>query len=690
MDLDGDDPPIGFNYLGRQGGATELTADMWRPEPDGWTATRAAAAIPMPLMHTLELNAVTVDSASGPRLHANWTWAPSALDDQQIARLSRLWSQALTGICAHVRAGGGGLTPSDIAPARLTQQQLDQLARQHRIADVLALTPVQQGLLFHANTASGSDDLYAGQLDIAIAGPLDAARLRDAVHAVVHRHPNLVARFCDRYDQAVQIIPAEPAPAWQVVELHGEEQIRQLGADERAAVCADLTESPALRVALVRTATDRHRLLLTNHHIVLDGWSMPILLGEIFAAYYGQRLPAPAPYRGFVDWLAERDLDAARAAWAEVFAGFDTPTLVGPQDPVELGPQQVETFTLPADLTRAVTDLARSCHTTVNTVLQAAFARLLCALTGQRDVVFGTTVSGRPAEVPGADTMVGLLINTVPVRANITATTSTVDLLHQLQGAYNHTLDHQHLALNEIHRITGQDKLFDTLFAYENYPIDAGALSGDQELAVTDITSRESTHYPLTVQAQPGSQLRLQIEYATRVFDDEDIATLIERMRRVLVAMTADPARPLSSIDVLDPAEHQRLHDWGARAVLDRPATRTSIPALFTAQAQRSPQAPAVTFEGRTTTYRELDEASNRLAHLLIGRGVGPGKRWRCCCRGPPTRSWRSWRCSRPGRPTCRSTPRCRRPASSSCSTTPRRPPRSPPPRWPARCAAAT
>ncbi|WP_155726095.1 condensation domain-containing protein, partial [Mycobacterium avium] len=143
--------------------------------------------------------------------------------------------------------------------------------------------------------------------------------------------------------------------------------------------------------------------------------------------------------------------------------------------------------------------------------------RLLCALTGQRDVVFGTPVSGRPAEVPGADTMVGLLINTVPVRANITATPSTVDLLHQLQGAYNHTLDHQHLALNEIHRITGQDKLFDTLFAYENYPIDAGALSGDQELAVTDITSRESTHYPLTVQAQPGSQLRLQIEYATRV-----------------------------------------------------------------------------------------------------------------------------------------------------------------------------
>ncbi|WP_297847969.1 non-ribosomal peptide synthetase, partial [Mycobacterium sp.] len=637
VDLDGAEPPIGFNYLGRQGGASELTADMWRPDQDGWSVTRAATSIPMPLMHTLELNAVTVDSEAGPRLHANWTWAPSALDDERISRLSRLWFEALAGICAHVRSGGGGLTPSDIAPARLSQQQLDQLARQHHIADVLALTPVQQGLLFHANTAPASDDLYAGQLDISVTGPLDPDRLRGAVHTVIARHPNLVARFCDRYDEPVQIIPADPAPAWQYIELDpadaaatadtaAGEAIQRLCAAERAAVCGDLAAQPAFRVALVRTASERYRLVLTNHHIVLDGWSMPILLGEIFAGYYGRRLPAAAPYRGFVTWLAERDLDAARAAWGEVFAGFDTPTLVGPQGRTQLGQQSVETFTLPADLTHAVGDLARSCHTTVNTALQAAFARLLCGLTGQRDVVFGTTVSGRPAEVAGADTMVGLLINTVPVRANITATTTTADLLDQLQGAYNHTLDHQHLALNEIHRITGQDTLFDTLFAYENYPIDASALSGNHELAVTDITSRESTHYPLTVQAQPGRELRLQVEYDTDVFDATRIATLIERLQRILAAMTTDPQRRLSSIDVLEAAEHERLDGWGDRAILTRPSTPTSIPALFTAQAARTPRAPAVTFEGRSMTYRELDEKSNRLAHLLIGRGVGPGE----------------------------------------------------------------
>ena len=147
VDLDGSDPPIGFNYLGRQGGAAELSGDLWRIGEE-WSVTGAATAIPMPLMHTVELNAVTIDTAVGPHLHANWTWAPSALDHEQIARLGRLWFEALAGICAHVRSGGGGLTPSDIAPARLGQQQIDELAREYEIADILPLTPLQQGLLF--------------------------------------------------------------------------------------------------------------------------------------------------------------------------------------------------------------------------------------------------------------------------------------------------------------------------------------------------------------------------------------------------------------------------------------------------------------------------------------------------------------------------------------------------------------
>ena len=168
-----------------------------------------------------------------------------------------------------------------------------------------------------------------------------------------------------------------------------------------------------------------------------------------------------------------------------------------------------------SETTRALSELARSRHTTVNTVLQGAWAQLLMWLTGQHDVAFGTTVSGRPAEVVGADSMVGLLINTVPVRASITPTTTTADLLDQLQSAHNDTLEHQHLALRDIHRITGHDQLFDTLFVYENYPLDTTALSGADGLAITEFTTREYNHYPLAVQALPGSELGLRVEFDT-------------------------------------------------------------------------------------------------------------------------------------------------------------------------------
>ncbi len=628
VDLSGPDPTIGFNYFGRLGAgaaAADVSGDLWQVSQDGLAVADAASTVPMPLGHTVELNAGTVDTATGPQLRAAWTWAPSALDDAQIRRLSRLWFDALAGICAHVQHGGGGLTPSDIAPARLTQQQIDELDHLYGVADVLPLTPLQQGLLFHASTAQDFGDLYAMQLDITVTGPLDPDRLRDAVHSAAGRHPNLAARFCEQFDEPVQIIPADPMAAWRYVELDSEEQIQQLCAVERTAVC-DLAHPPAFRAALIRAALDRYRCVLTFHHIAVDGWSMPILLQEIFASYYGHRLPAATPYRSFVAWLADRDLDAAHAAWREVLAGFDTPTLVGPPGRLGLGPRGTTSFRMSEETTRALGDLARAHHITVNTVLQGAWAQLLMWLTGNNDVVFGTAVSGRPTEIVGADSMVGLLINTVPVRAHVTSTTTTAELLGQLQRAHNDTLEHQHLALNEIHRITGHDQLFDTLFVFENYPIDTAALKGADGLAITNITPRESTHYPLTVQAMPGAELGFRVEFDTDAFDVGSIEALIGRLQRVLEAMTADPGRRLLSVDLLDAGEHARLDEIGNRAVLTRPARRVSIPVLFAQQVARAPEAVAVSFEGRSLTYRELDEAANRLAHLLAVQGAGPGQ----------------------------------------------------------------
>ncbi|MGO9157321.1 condensation domain-containing protein, partial [Mycobacterium sp.] len=622
VDLSGSDPAIGFNYLGRLGAQADAGAG-WRIFPQD--VGQGSAGLAMPLMHTVEVNAVTVDTAAGPRLHADWMWAPSAVDRAQMIRLGQLWFEALEGICAHVQQGGGGLTPSDIAPARLSQQQIDELQRQHSIADILPLTPIQQGLLFHASTAQGNDDVYAVQLDFTIIGDLNPERLRAAVQAVVTRHPHLAARFCEQFDEPVQIISADPIAPWQYLELDTDEQVELVCAAERAAVC-DLASGSAFRAALICIAAQRYRFVLTNHHIVLDGWSMPILLREIFAGYGKQRLPAAGSYRRFVTWLADRDRDAALAAWGEVLAGLDTPTLVAARDRLELGERGVSSFRLPEATTRALSELARSSHTTLNIVLQGAWAQLLMCLTGQCDVVFGVPVSGRPTDVVGAESMVGLLINTVPVRATITPTTTTADLLNQLHHNHYHTLEHQHLALRDIHQITGLEQLFDTLFVYQNYPIDAGALRGDHGLVITESKSRDYTHYPLMIRALPGTELGFRVEFDTEVLGADGIETLIQRFTRLLGTMTTDPARPLSSVDALDAEEHIRLADWGNRAVLTEsvPAA-ASIPVLWAAQVARTPQAPALTFQGRSMTYRELDEASNRLVHLLAGHGAGPG-----------------------------------------------------------------
>ncbi|OMC41454.1 non-ribosomal peptide synthetase [Mycobacterium sp. GA-1841] len=633
--LDGSDPTIGFNYLGRLGaGSGELSAGLWHIDQSALAIADAASAVAMPLMHTVELNAGIEDSELGPSLRAGWTWAPSSVDEDQIQRLSRLWFEALVGICAHVCSGGGGFTPSDIAPARLTQRQLDELTDRYRVADVLPLTPMQEGLLFHTTFAHRRSDpvaaeLYAVQLDFTAIGVLDQDRLLDALRTVVARHPNLAAQFCTQFGEPVQVIPADPVMAWRCLDLREDDrtpeaEVDRLCAAERAAVCDLGTGRPTFRAALIRTRGNEHRIVLTFHHVVIDGWSLPILLREIFARYFGQRLPATGTYRDAVSWLASRDRDAARAAWREVFEGFESPTLVA--SPAPPGPRGVETYRVSAAETKAVGALARACETTVSTVLQAAWAQLLMTLTARRDVAFGTVVSGRPAEVAEADTIVGLLINTVPVRAHAAADCTVADLLDQLQHAHNDTVEHEHLALSEIHRLTGHDRLFDTLFLYENYPLDAGSFSSAHELTITEFSNREYNHYPLSVMALPGHELGIRVEYDSGAFDAADVDALAERFRRLLTVMAEDPGRRLSVIDVLDPAEHTRLDAWSHRAVLTGPTTApTSIPQRFAEQVTRTPDAPALTCDGRTMGYRELDESSNRLANRLSAEGVGPG-----------------------------------------------------------------
>ncbi|MGA8123556.1 MAG: amino acid adenylation domain-containing protein, partial [Mycobacterium sp.] len=635
VDLEGPDPPIGFNYLGRVGGSQNDAI-----AGEGWQMTGAGAPFtdesrggwPMPLGHTVGVNVITLDAVAGPQLQATWTWAPSKIAAAQIDTLSRLWFEALAGICTYVRDGGGGFTPSDFALVSVAAGELEKLECAYEVADVLPLTPLQRGLLFHTSASAEDDaDLYAVQVDIALTGRLDHRRLRDAVQAVLNRHPNLGARFVDqRLGEPLQIILKRPVLPWRYIDLadentNADDRIERACAAERSATY-DVTHESPLRAMLVRIAPERYRFVLFMHHVVCDGWSGQILLREIFAGYDSRPLPTPVPYRYFLDWLAGRDREAAHAAWRRVLAGLEAPTLVGPPQRLGVGARSVKSFRLPEETTSALDDLARSRHTTLNIVLQGAFAQLLIWLTGHRDVMFGTTVSGRPADVAGSESMVGLLINTVPVRATVTATTTTEELLDQLQTAHIDTLEHQHLALADILRITGHAALFDTLFVYENYPTDTAAPLTAHDLTITEISGREFSHYPLTVVAQPGCELTFHIEYATDVFDARRIEAVIARLEKVLVAMTADPTRRVASAHLLDADEHARLGVWGNWGVLGRSVVGVSVPVVWAAQVERGPDVVALVCAGASMTYREVDRAANRLAHRLVLAGAGPGR----------------------------------------------------------------
>ncbi|MDP7739599.1 non-ribosomal peptide synthetase [Mycobacterium paragordonae] len=509
-----------------------------------------------------------------------------------------------------------------VALTRLASAQIEALHAVYRVDDVLPLTPMQQGLLVYTSDR----DPYVVQLNIALAGQVDPARLHEAAQSVLARHPNIAARFVyEGLDEPVQVLLKDPVLPWRFVDLDDDDvdQITLVCAAERAAV-VDLAGQCPLRAALLRNGFDGFRLLLTCHHIVVDGWSLQVILREIAAAYGGQSLPVAVPYRRFVTWLAGRDLEVARDAWRGALAGFETPTLVGPARRWGFAERAVSARDLPTAATEALKAFARAQDTTLNVVVQAAWAQVLSTLTGQLDVAFGAAVAGRPADLAGVESMVGLFLNTVPVRARLTATLTAAGLVGQLHGVHVDTVEHQHLSLREIHRLTGLDALFDTLFVYENYPTeDAPEASA---LVITSVQGREFNHYPLTLQVLPGARLGLRVEYATAVFDEAGIAGVVERLVRVLAGMAADPGRMLSRVDVLDESEHAFLGAVDNRAALSRPTSvGVSIPVLFAGQVARTPEAVAVRFAGRGLTYRELDEASNRIAHWLTGFGVGRG-----------------------------------------------------------------
>jgi amino acid adenylation domain-containing protein/non-ribosomal peptide synthase protein (TIGR01720 family) len=640
------EPEISFNYLGQVDGGTSSShipgaAERFRLAggPRGRESAEGNGR-----RYTLEVNGAVVGGA------LQLSWSGAALGREAVERLAHAYLDALRALVAHCRApGAGGVTPSDFPLAGLTQAELDAAVGDRRgVEDLYPLSPLQEGLLFHA-LYGGESQAYQVQAAHRLEGPLDAGLLRRAWAETVRRHAVLRTDFAWRgLRRPLQRVHAAVEVPWRVEDWRGRPEAEQDAAleaylaEDRARGFA-LDEAPLLRGALFRVADDAHWLVWNQHHLLLDGWASARVMNEVFRLYVAWstgepvELPRVRPYRDYIAWVAAQDAGAAERYWRGVLAGFGSPTPLGvdwaaaADGPVR---QDKRGLSVDADLTRRLEEAARAARVTLNTVLQGAWALLLSRYGGGEDVVFGNTVSGRPAALDGVEEMVGLFINTLPVRVRVRGDARLGSWLAELQRAQAEAREYEYAPLVQVQgwsEVPRGTPLFESQFVFENYPVERGAGGGaGVALRATRGRAVEWTTYPLSLMAAPGPRLQLVLRYDEARFGGATVERMLDHLRVLLEQVAEDVDRPLSALTLLGEAERRTVVEEWNRTAAPFPADRC-IHQLFEAQAARTPDAVAVTFGGGRMTYGELDAWSNRLARHLRRLGVGPEVRVGLC-----------------------------------------------------------
>ncbi|WP_460625045.1 amino acid adenylation domain-containing protein, partial [Kitasatospora kifunensis] len=505
------------------------------------------------------------------------------------------------------------------------------------IVDVYDLTPLQEGLLFHALRGDDQPERpsYLNHLEFDLLGPLDQVAFQAAWQQVVDRHDALRAGF--HWAEAATPVQAVHAGAPLGLALR---DLTALSEEHRAAELAtelahlratpvDLATPPLMRLAVFKLAAERHRVLWTHHHLVLDGWSLATVFAEAMAAYQALVTGAPwqpgepASFGDHLRWLRGRDQAADTAFWSAELAGLTGPTAL-PRTPLTgrhgYGRHAVE---LTGAETVAVRELAADCGVTLAVVLQAATALALDRYTGSGgDLVFGTTVAGRPAQLAGVESMVGLFINTVPIRVRIDRSEPVREFLAERMARTAALQERQYTPLSTVRRLAGVDELFDTLLVVENFPLGEAARTEWGGLRVVTGAAEEHTHYPLTLTALPGERLRLEADWRQDRAEELVATGLLDQVRYVLAELAADLGRPLGQLAPLPAPTTELLRTWGTGA----PAPEAPpLPEQAAARAAADPEALAVRAPGAVLSYARLVDSAARLAAVLGARGIRPG-----------------------------------------------------------------
>jgi amino acid adenylation domain-containing protein len=511
------------------------------------------------------------------------------------------------------------------------------------IEDIYPLSSLQQGLLFHTVLAPETA-AYFEQFHWLYVGPLDAERLRACWRSAVRRHPILRSGFFWRdLDQAFQVVRREVGLEWNRLDWsqldadHHGRQLEKLLRHDRARGF-DLARAPLMRFALVRLAAERHLFVWSYHHLLLDGWSAVALLREIVTLYQAASCgkeadpPPRRPYSDYIAWLKRQDMGRAAQYWQRALAGAVPRGELGIERPErDLGPGEPPygeaRRVLDRRATAALRRLARELRITLNTVVQGAWAIVLARYTGSPDVLFGTVVSGRPAELVGAEAMIGLFVNTLPARAEVSHGAPLGTWLRDLQAKQAEMRSYEYSPLGEIQRWSGLPRevpLISHILAFENHP--GGRPHGDAEaVRIESLVHRYApTGYPLTLIVEPLEELSLIALFDRRRFDEPAVCRLLGHLRNVLAELPADPARRLGELRILGREEEAHLLEMSSGA--QRPYPReASIPQLFEAPVRARPDVVAVSFSDHRLSYRELDRRAGRLAGRLRQLGAGRG-----------------------------------------------------------------
>ena len=516
------------------------------------------------------------------------------------------------------------------------------------------LSPMQEGMLFHSLTAGGSA-AYLRQLSGEVSGVIDAGVFERAWQQVINRHAVLRTSFVwDELPRPVQVVqrhgdaPLDHLDWRNLSRAEQAERLQQLLEHDRERGF-ELTRAPLMRLALIRLSEERSHLLWSFHHILLDGWSVHLVLQEVIAFYQAYsrnqepRLERPYQFRDYIVWLNRQELSGAAKYWRETLKGFtvqtplpgDRRTERGDGGAPSSGDYQAQRSHLSGAATSALQALAHQHKLTLNTIVQGAWAVLLSRLSSRDDVVFGAVVSGRPAELPGAENIVGIFINTLPVRARVNKLQPLLPWLKELQTAQLEARRYEYSPLVQIKgwsEIAGELPLFESNLAFENFHISPTMGGGSAEtkesqerrgLDILNVESFSHSTMPLTVAIKPGPELLVQMSYDPARFEADSIARLLSSYQCLLEGLAEMPARRICDLPLLRTEERkQLLVEWNRTHV--RNQVTESFPQLFEARVAQAPQQPAVVSDDEHVTYAELNERANRLAHYLRDCGVGP------------------------------------------------------------------